>query len=223
MQPVNGPAGTPPARQPLSSFEPGLMQRGGLPQDMEDTIAGQIRIVFPTDSDWSSAFGIEAQWRRWVGPVFGFAVAAGYQSWKADPHEVILDPDYLIEPVLSGSLTAFPLGASILIRRPVEPGDRFQVSGELGFRYAFVDSDVSMTHEFDFRREHHVVRTAIDIDSRVLVVAAIEFGGPAGDHAEWFVAAGYQFDFESGETWLFEDVVNDLSGFQLGAGMRWKL
>ena len=189
----------------------------------EDKITLAGRFVFPSDAAWKQAFGGEAQWRRWRSPTFGFALAAGIQTWKLENKQLIVHDSDILNPMLDGSATVVPLGASLLFRREPKP-DTTSVLLDLGLRYALISSDANVTYEYiDHYGNHRISPYPVDFDNRLLAVAAIEIGGQLGDDAEWFVTGGYQFDFTSGENWLYEEVANDFGGATVGAGIRWRL
>ncbi len=183
------------------------------------SVSGQM--LLPADSYWSEAVGGEIQWRHWLTEFFGFAVAGGMQSWTLKDTQYIIDPSHETHPTVTGSASITPLGASLLLRRPVSK-DAFRLTAELGLRYLMISSDAVMAYSYQNMFDQHTyLETEIPFDSRMVGVAGLELGGAIGRHVELFVAGGYQMDMGGGDNWLFEEIANDFSAVVVGAGLRW--
>lgn len=179
------------------------------------------RMLLPADAYWSEAIGGEIQWRHWVTEIVGFAVAGGMQSWTLKDTQYIIDPSHETHPTVTGSASITPLGASLLLRRPVSK-DAFRLTAELGLRYLMVSGDAKMAYSYQNMFDQHTyLETDIEFESRMVGVASIELGGAVCRHAEWFVVGGYQMDIAGGDNWLFEEIANDFSAAVVGAGLRW--
>jgi hypothetical protein len=186
-----------------------------------DDISISGRMLLPADDYWSEAVGGEIQWRHWVTELVGFAVAGGMQSWTLKDAQYIIDPSHETHPTVTGSVSIIPLGASLLLRRPVSK-DAFRLTAELGLRYLAVSGDATMAYSYQNMFDQHTyLETDIEFESRMVGVASIELGGTVCRHAEWFVVGGYQLDMAGGDNWLFEEIANDFSAAVVGAGLRW--
>ncbi len=179
---------------------------------------------WPTLDDWKFAVGAEAQWRRWFPSRWGFSLAVGFQRWAASAGDYTVADDHVLHPKLDGVASVVPVGASLLWRSAAPAAGRVPWGIELGVRYAWIGSDVTVTYEYiNHYGQPTRIRDTVSLDGRPLVVARVEVGGRLGVRWEWFACAGYQYDFTRDENWLYEEIANDLGGATLGAGVRRRL
>ncbi|MCX7819968.1 MAG: hypothetical protein N2652_12310 [Kiritimatiellae bacterium] len=189
----------------------------------EEAVLARLRVVLPRHKDYRHALGLELQWSLWWTRSFGLAVGVGVERWSAEEREYFEDIEAVLRPHLGGSALALPVGAS-LIYRAERAGQRLRLNGEVGLRFVYVSSEVTMTYEFvDHYGRPTRVQDTVDLDPRLVGIARLELTGPLEERWEWFLGGGYQLDFAGGENWLYEEVANDLSGIEIAAGLRRRL
>lgn len=189
----------------------------------EEQLSGMLRVVVPRHQDYRHALGLELQWTLWFGPSLGLAICAGADRWSVDAREYFSHETMVLRPRVDGSALALPVGGSLMYRSK-DLGRELRLTVELGLRFAYISSDITMTYDFvDHYRQHTVVQDTVDLDPRLLAIGRIELSGHIHESWNWFINGGYQKDFEQGENWLYEDVANDLSGIVISAGVRRRL
>ena len=179
--------------------------------------------IVPGDDDsWDNAFGVEAQFIKWVNPNVGVAFAAGIGTWEAND-EIIswYDPyDGLGYAVgADGSATTVPIGGSVIIK-PLTGGPA-ELTLEGGLRYVIVSSDVDLIGAASDGFDSIVVEDEVDIDNGVVGLFGADISFPLSPQAKIGFGAGYQFDIEKGDvTWLGEEIGdNEMKGFFLRVGI----
>ncbi len=217
------PAAHPATESPPPTEVPALrVQDGPLaprPSRIEELVA-RLRFVLPQHQDYQHAFGLELQWALWFRPSWGVALSGGIDRWAAEQREYFEDVEAVLRPQLDGSALALPFGGSLLYRSD-DVGAKLRLTAELGLRFVYLISDVTMTYEFvDHYGQPTRVQDTVDLDPRVIALGRLELSGSIEPPWDWFLGAGYQKDFTEGENWLYEEVANDLSGIVISAGVR---
>ncbi len=222
----NEPAERPPTESPPAAElaaqpvpEPALARE----TRREEQVVGLLRFVVPRHADYQYGLGLELQWVLWFGPSFGVAVCGGIDRWAIEAREYFEDSEVVLRPQVDGSALALPFGGSLLYRSE-NLGSKLRVTAELGLRFAYIISDVTMTYDFiDHYGQPTRVQDTVDLDPRLLAVGRLELTGPIETAWDWFIGGGYQKDFARGENWLYEEVANDLSGIVISLGVRRRL
>ncbi len=227
-KPAERPSNEPPPAaeipaQPVSGTPPALERPAAGKTPREEQVVGMLRFVAPRHTDYQYGLGLELQWALWFGPSFGVAVCGGVERWAIEAREYFEDSEVVLRPEVDGSAVVLPFGASLLYRSG-DLGSRLRLTAELGLRFAYIISDVTMTYDFiDHYGQHTRVQDTVDLDPRLLAVGRIELTGPIEKRWDWFIGGGYQKDFAKGENWLYEEVANDLSGIVISLGVRRRL
>lgn len=208
-----------PVREPLPAPEKPAVRE----TLREEQIVGMLRFVAPRHADYQYALGLELQWARWFGPSFGVAVCGGVERWAIEAREYFENSEVVLRPRVDGSAVVLPFGGSLLYRSG-DLGSRLRLTAELGLRFTYIISDVTMTYDFiDHYGQPTRVQDTVDLDPRLLAVGRLELTGRIEQPWDWFIGGGYQKDFAKGENWLYEEVANDLSGIVISLGVRRRL
>lgn len=190
-------------------------------------IQGVYDYYSPQKSVWESqAHGGEFRliyW--WERSDLGLLFSAGYTQWNVREHALV-QTDALTQ-TLGGRADYIPIGLSVIERKPLQGYRHFHTTFELGVRYLFCDSKMTVT-EISNRGAG-----PLDVETYPMgcedglvgrVAAGLEFSLTDSRNPLRIVGTvGYQFDIDRGRAseseWVFYSEDIDLEAFYVQLGL----
>jgi hypothetical protein len=160
--------------------------------------------------DWSSAGGMEAQFRYWSTEHSGVALCAGYSRWNA-VEEYLEDDDgaSFVAVSISGRTMLAPVGVSLLYATDADCPFRLVLEG--GLRYAFADSRILVEGAYADDARSGYVSDTVKVGDTLLGVLGLDVEMALSREARLTAGLGYQADLVEPTETAFGSVLGETS------------
>jgi hypothetical protein len=205
----------------LAFAESGLAANPGA-SDVDLVVLGTV--FMPEDDDvYDDSYGAELQFRFWMNPTLGLALAGGWARWDVDDQNAVIGDGLIItETDLGGDIDLFPVGLSLLIQ--AFNTDSISLVLEAGARYVFVDDDTDVVITTRNARGVTTSRERLKIDDGIVALAMAHLEFKLSEDVYLLAGAGYQWDIDKGDVdFLSEDIQDnklEAALIQAGLGIR---
>lgn len=190
-------------------------------QEQPSELKISAMVISPSKTaDWTTASGIDVQFRFWNPQNIGIGLSIGAQEWDA-VSSVYTDSDSTgsVSMSIDGNMTSIPIGISLLHRIPLT-SDMHMIL-DVGLRYMSSSSDIFVTSYVTQRNTTSVYVDKVHCEDSFAAVFGIYAEGLRAGNMAFHFGIGYQADVtKPHESFLGNDIgTTRLSGATFSIGL----